>query len=486
MKIIVKAVTMGICLLVCLMGLATSVFAAEWNITGSTFSHDPTVIRESGLWWQFYTADGIGVKYSNDGRQWNQGVQIFNSSLSWWRNYVPDKNDFNIWAPDIFHHNNRYWLYYSVSTFGSNTSCIGLVSCSSILQGDWRDDGMVIRSTSSNNYNAIDPGIVRDAYGNLWMSFGSFWSGIKLVRIDGSTMKPTGSIYSLASRPGVQNNPIEGAKIVYHNGYYYLFVAFDYCCQGADSTYKIAYGRATSITGPYYDRNGVNMMNGGGTILDQSTARWRGPGAPEPFDTGNGWIMVHHAYDAYNNGTATLRIKDLYWDASGWPSYTGGTGPTPTPRPTSTSTPGPTPTPTPGGDVYYKIRNRGNNQMYLDGMGRTSNGSDAGQWRSSSSYNQQWRLEHVTGNYYKIVNRATNLCLDSMGRTDDHSILGQWESSSHYNQQWELIELSGGYVKFKNRATGKCIDNGAHVNNGDPARMWYDNTHYNQQWVLIQ
>lgn len=480
MKIFLKLPVVILCLLICLGGLATSVFGAEWNITGSTFSHDPTIIRESGLWWQFYTADGIGVKYSNDGRHWNQGVQIFSSPLSWWKNYVPNKTDFNIWAPDIFYHNGRYWLYYSVSTFGSNTSCIGLVSCSSILKGDWRDEGLVIRSRSTDNYNAIDPGIVRDAHGNLWMSFGSFWSGIKLVRLDSSTMKPTGSIYSIASRPGVQHNPIEGSKIVYHNGYYHLFVAFDSCCQGSNSTYKIAYGRATNITGPYYDRNGVNMMNGGGTILDQSTTRWRGPGAPEPFNTGNGWIMVHHAYDANNNGTATLRIKDLYWDTAGWPTYSGGTGPTPTPQPT------PTPTPAPGGHVYYKIQNRGNDQMYLDGMGRTANGSDAGQWRSSSSYNQQWRLEHVTGNYYKIINRATGLCLDSMGRTEDHSILGQWESSSHYNQQWELITLSGGYVKFKNRATGKCIDNGGHVNNGDPAQMWYDNTHYNQQWRLIQ
>ena len=68
-------------LLICLGGLATNVFGAEWNITGSTFSHDPTIIRESGLWWQFYTADGIGVKYSSDGKHWNQGVQIFSSPL---------------------------------------------------------------------------------------------------------------------------------------------------------------------------------------------------------------------------------------------------------------------------------------------------------------------------------------------------------------------------------------------------------------------
>ena len=93
-------------------------------------------------------------------------------------------------------------VYYSVSTFGSNESAIGLASCDDIKdEQSWRDDGLVLNSTTSNNYNCIDPCLVQDTEGKLWMSFGSFWSGIKLVEINKSTMKPYDNpqIYSIAN-----------------------------------------------------------------------------------------------------------------------------------------------------------------------------------------------------------------------------------------------------------------------------------------------
>ncbi|RCX18388.1 dockerin type I repeat protein [Anaerobacterium chartisolvens] len=297
--------------------------AADWDITGSTFTHDPCIIKEGSIWWQFYTADGIGVKYSSNGTSWNQGVPIFSSNLSWWSAYVPDKTDRNIWAPEIFYYNGRYWLYYSVSTFGSNTSCIGLTSCTSIIKGDWRDDGLVMYSTRSSSYNCIDPAIIQDTSGDLWMAFGSFWTGIKMVKIDKKTMKPVteAAISSIASRPGVSGNPVEAAYILYANGYYYLFVSWDSCCNGVNSTYKIAYGRSSGVTGPYLDQSGKDMREGGGTLLEQSGTRWKGPGGQSVAQNGSGLVMVRHCYDANNNGMATLRISDLYFE-NGWPTYT--------------------------------------------------------------------------------------------------------------------------------------------------------------------
>ena len=109
----------------------------------------------------FYTADGIGVKYSSDGKTWYQGTQIFPSKLSWWSQYAPQKTDFNIWAPEIVYYNGAYWLYYSVST-GTKQSCIGLMKCSSILKGDWSDQGHVIHSTYSSKWNCIDPAFIHD------------------------------------------------------------------------------------------------------------------------------------------------------------------------------------------------------------------------------------------------------------------------------------------------------------------------------------
>ncbi|MGQ8881868.1 MULTISPECIES: glycoside hydrolase family 43 protein [Bacillus] len=292
--------------------------AAFWDTKGDNFIHDPSIIKEGNTWYTFGTGLGTGLRVikSTDGRNWSAAPSIFPAPLSWWKMYVPNHEPHQ-WAPDISYYNGRYWLYYSVSSFGSNTSAIGLASTDRISSGKWRDDGLVIRSTSGDQFNAIDPDLVIDKDGNPWLSFGSFWTGIKLTRLDKNTMKPTGSLYSIASRPN-NGGAVEAPNITYKDGYYYLFVSFDSCCKGVNSTYKIAYGRSTSITGPYYDKSGKNMMNGGGTILDSGNDRWKGPGHQDVL---NNSILVRHAYDALDNGVSKLLINDLYWDSQGWPTY---------------------------------------------------------------------------------------------------------------------------------------------------------------------
>jgi arabinan endo-1,5-alpha-L-arabinosidase len=286
----------------------------HWPLTGNLGTHDPTLINENGTWWEFQTGTGIFGKVSrNGGLQWDPLPSVLPNGLSWWRTYVPNQSGNDVWAPDVKVYNGRTYMYYSVSTFGSKVSLIGLISASSIATGDWRDDGLVIRTTNSNDYNAIDPDLVIDASGAPWLSFGSWNSGIKLTRLGGN-MKPTGSLFSIASRGG----GIEAPNIVLRNGYYYLFVSTGTCCQGVNSTYQIRYGRSTSITGPYVDRGGVNMMNGGGTLFDGGNDRWRGPGGQDVAGTS---VIVRHAYDAQDNGNAKLLISNLNWDADGWPRY---------------------------------------------------------------------------------------------------------------------------------------------------------------------
>lgn len=286
-----------------------------WPLKGDIGSHDPTLTKEGNTWWEMHTGQGIQVKYSADnGITWTATPQIFLNAPSWWKTYVPDHSGLDVWAPDVSSYNGRTWVYYAISTFGKNTSAIGLVSASSIAAGSWRDDGLVLRTTSSNDYNAIDPNLTLDKDGNPWLTFGSWWSGIKLVKIDKSTMKPTGSIYSIAKR----DNGIEAPVIVYRSGYYYLFVSIDKCCAGVNSTYKISVGRSTSITGPYVDKNGTSMMSGGGTIFDSGNSHWVGPGGQDIYGTS---VIIRHAYDATDNGNPKMLISDLHWDSSGWPTY---------------------------------------------------------------------------------------------------------------------------------------------------------------------
>ena len=294
---------------------AMAASAANWTLTGDIVIHDPTIMKEGSMWWTMGTGDGIQVLYSDStGKKWTRGTKIFGSPLSWWKTYVPDHGSSNdVWAPDLQTYNGKVWLYYSISTFGSNTSAIGLMSATSVIKGDWTDKGKVISSKSgTNDYNTIDPNLTIDSSGNPWLVFGSWFSGIKITKLDKSTMKPTGSLTTLAKRSG----GIEAPVIVYRSGYYYLFTSIDKCCAGVNSTYKITYGRSSSITGPYVDKNGTKMTDGGGTVLDAGNSRWKGPGGQDISDG----VIARHAYDATDNGTPKLLINDLNW-SSGWPTY---------------------------------------------------------------------------------------------------------------------------------------------------------------------
>lgn len=286
----------------------------HWPLSGNLGTHDPTAIYENGTWYEMQTGPGIYGKYSTDGFFWHPLPPVFPDGLSWWKTYVPNQEGIDVWAPDLKYFNGRVWLYYSISTFGSRESAIGLASATSMAEGSWRDDGLVIRTTSANNYNAIDPDLVIDKNGNPWLTFGSWNSGIKLVRLNPNTMKPSGMLHSIASRGG----GIEAPTIIYRQGYYYLFTSIGKCCAGTDSTYQIMYGRSANIAGPYVDKNGVSLMQGGGSILDAGNSQWVGPGGQDIVNTD---VIVRHAYDASDNGAAKLLISTLNWDAAGWPRY---------------------------------------------------------------------------------------------------------------------------------------------------------------------
>jgi arabinan endo-1,5-alpha-L-arabinosidase len=302
------------------------------SITDSqyVFIHDPSMAQEDGTYYVFSTGDPAGsigngniqVRTSRDLRDWTYTGTVFATKPAWITAALG--NIPNLWAPDVSYFDGLWHLYYAGSSFGSNNSVIGLATTPTLdprsPQYHWTDDGQVFRSYSSDNYNAIDPSLVTAADGSKWLVFGSYWSGIKLIALDAATGKPntpTPTIYSLAAKPFP--DPEEGAGIVYHDGYYYLFVAVDTCCHGISSTYHIQVGRSTSITGPYTDASGTDMLNGGGMEVQGADAGMIGPGSPFVFaaDGGQDWL-VYHYYDAYDNGAAWLQVRPLIW-VDGWP-----------------------------------------------------------------------------------------------------------------------------------------------------------------------
>ena len=129
-------------------------------------------------------------------------------------------------------------------------------------------------------------------------------------------------LYSLASRPRTAELPgaIEAPVIIRRRGYYYLFVSFDFCCRGVNSTYNIRVGRSKQVTGPYVDRDGRDMMQEGGTLLISGGKRWRGPGHCAVLQEKGSDKLVYHAYDSEARGVATLKIATIVWDEAGWPT----------------------------------------------------------------------------------------------------------------------------------------------------------------------
>lgn len=300
-------------------------------LTGDLTVHDPVLTREGATWYVFSTVGKyVGIKTSADLRHWTDAGSVFAEIPAWARQAVPGTE--GIWAPDIAYVNGEYRLYYSVSTFGSNRSAIGLATSPTLDPKSkayrWTDRGMVVQSTPQDDFNAIDPNFVADGQGRQWLALGSFWSGIKLFALDPKTGKPAPGTepYTLASRPAPATAPaaIEAPFIVPNGGAYYLIASYDYCCKGVNSTYYTVVGRADRITGPYKGRDGSSMLQGGGTILLradlQEKQRYRGPGHAGAFTDADGttWL-VWHAYDREASGAPKLRVGKLRWDETGWP-----------------------------------------------------------------------------------------------------------------------------------------------------------------------
>lgn len=294
--------------------------------------HDPCIIKAGDTYHLFATgqqASGLlPWRVSRDLVHWELRGHVFEAIPQWALAAIPGTR--GLWAPDIAYFNGRYHLYYSVSTFGSNRSAIGLVTNATLdvdsAEFDWRDEGLVIESHRDDDFNAIDPNHFIDRDGKHWLTLGSFWSGIQLFALDPATGKPPARAprkHVLASRPVPSHAPsaIEAPFLIERDGYYYLFVSFDYCCRGEDSSYYLVVGRSRNVTGPYVGRDDRSMNEGYGTLLLRGNRRFRAVGHNAVFRDEDQDYLVYHAYDAEHEGRSTLRISPIEW-ADGWPSVT--------------------------------------------------------------------------------------------------------------------------------------------------------------------
>jgi arabinan endo-1,5-alpha-L-arabinosidase len=312
------------------------------------FTHDPSIAKEGATYYVFATGKAVGggqlpIRCSEDLENWRMCGRVFDAIPDWIKERSPGTKD--LWAPDISHSHGVYRLYYAYSLFGKNSSGIALATNKRLDPKSpdykWVDEGLVFESKAGDDFNAIDPNYVEDDQHHAWLVFGSFWGGIKMRALDAATGKLSQSdtkLYALAARPKPARlepqkldpehptvpanwQAVEAPFIIKHSHFYYLFVSFDLCCRGTRSTYRTMVGRSRSIAGPYVDKTGTPMLDGGGSLLLGPNSRWVGPGGESVLlQTGGVDLIVFHAYDA-TTGRPALQISSLSW-REGWPEAT--------------------------------------------------------------------------------------------------------------------------------------------------------------------
>ncbi|HVS54101.1 MAG TPA: arabinan endo-1,5-alpha-L-arabinosidase [Opitutaceae bacterium] len=307
--------------------------------------HDPVMIRERGAYYIFATGMGISVWSSKDMEHWQHEKPVFSAPPEWAVAAVPGFRG-HIWAPDISFFDGKFYLYYAVSAFGKNTSCIGVATNVTLDPADprfkWEDHGKVIQSfPGKTNWNAIDPNLIVDERGTPWLTFGSFWDGLKIAKLAPDRLAiddDVANLPTIASRkplPSAENPPappgnpveaggnaIEAPFVFRHGGYYYLFASIDYCCRGPKSDYKMIVGRARDVRGPYVDAAGAPLAHGGGTLVLAGDSDWYGVGHCAVCEFDGTDYLIFHGYDAADQGRSKLRIEKLAWNRDGWPAVT--------------------------------------------------------------------------------------------------------------------------------------------------------------------
>jgi len=294
--------------------------------------HDPTIVSVAGQWFCFSTSgSGFGVvRSSSDLKRWKNWGAILPSPPEW---IAARYRHRSVWAPDVVVLGKTLRCYYSVSNWGTNQSVIGLAECRDFdparpTEG-WKDLGLVIESAPGKTpFNAIDAEVLVARDGRHWMFFGSYFGGIYVVEVDAATGKlksGAGEPVLVARNTGESGNPLEGAAVSYRDGHYYLFVSYGLAAQGVRSTYRIMVGRSKSPTGPFVDRAGKPMTDGGHVNVLKSSAPMFAPGHCDVLTAPDGrWLMPYHFYDgrrAWGDkwGLPTLQVRVLLMSHDGWP-----------------------------------------------------------------------------------------------------------------------------------------------------------------------
>lgn len=289
--------------------------------------HDPVMIKENGKYYIFCTGKGVGILESEDRRHWRHAGSVFTSeTLPLWHKDDIKEQDGHLWAPDIHYRNGEYHLYYSVSAWMNFNSSIGYATNKTLDRNSpdykWVDHGKVIDfRNGGKGVNCIDPNVIVDRDGRVWLIYGSYRAGLRMIELDPVTGKlrdeARPDVITLTTSLG------EGAFAIFREGYYYLFASRGKCCSGLESTYNVVMGRARNVTGPYLNRDGSSWVSNRCTPFMPGTYEQPGRGHNGFFTENDTTFIVYHSYERSAGGEPRLNIEPVRVDSCGWPSLDG-------------------------------------------------------------------------------------------------------------------------------------------------------------------
>jgi arabinan endo-1,5-alpha-L-arabinosidase len=442
-------------------------------LSGEIGYHDPsTIVKEGNRYWVFSTGGGITVSYSNDLFHWTKSDKtVFANGIwpAWINTAVPGFNG-DFWAPECIYMNGKYYLYYSCSVFGTPHSAIGLVTNKTLDPNSsdykWNDEGLVVSSFLNDDFNAIDPAVFKDDNGDVYLTYGSFFKGIAMIKLNVLTGKPDATAKKIKVAGGGFGQIDWEAAYVFKNGeYYYLVVNRANCCRDISSTYFIVTGRSLNPTGPFLDDNNIDLKEGGGKHLLATSGKYIGPGHFGLLrDNGTDIISMHY-YNGDNLGKAALDIASLKY-IDGWPVITRDWLPS----------------------GRYKITNQ-HSGLVWDSWGCNGQTLEAiaqGQWHNLAC--QQWDIAPLGDGVYKIVSAREYGTVDAIFNPHGlHSKLYITKWLNTNNQKYRISRAADGSYIFTSVLSSKLIEMpSASTTVGVYLQLWDYTGHPCQKWYVDQ
>jgi arabinan endo-1,5-alpha-L-arabinosidase len=433
-------------------------------VAGMPFVHDPsTVVKFKSKYYVFSTGRGAPFYSSPDLMTWTREGSVFDKIPDAVHAGVPKNNGMDVWAPDIVRLNGQFYLYYAVSSWGSFQSVVALATNPVLDPKDpaykWTDRGIVVTSSGTDDLNAIDPGVISAPDRTLWICYGSYHGSIRITQLDPKT--------GLALHPNELGAAIataresEASDLIFHDGYYYLFVNHNSCCKRQQSEYNIRVGRSKTITGPYLDKHGAEMAKGGGSlflaahdhrigpghfgrVLDYDASANGSEGGPERFS-------LHYEADATRGNRSVLDVRPLLWSLDNWPvagdNLTDGTYQIVSRQTENTlevHVPTAPPTPRPAGTPPGPV---------MDVPGEPIGPPAVRLSRYLTLDNQKWTIAPAEGGFYKIVNLGSGTAIGA--GTGGAVELSPYSGAD--GQLWQLDQFPDGGYRIRNKASGLSL-----------------------------